>query len=69
MCVSGWWSGVNSEGAVVKEMEAASIAWVCQQFSLPFVGLKAVTDIIDGGRATTEEFLENLELASNNLQG
>lgn len=29
----------------VKEMEAASIAWVLEQFHIPFLALKVVTDI------------------------
>eukprot|EP00656_Telonema_subtile_P019758 TRINITY_DN20964_c0_g1_i1.p1 TRINITY_DN20964_c0_g1~~TRINITY_DN20964_c0_g1_i1.p1 ORF type:complete len:259 (-),score=40.90 TRINITY_DN20964_c0_g1_i1:259-1035(-) len=35
-----------SEGAAVKEMEAASIAWVCLQASVPFVAVKSITDIV-----------------------
>ena len=40
------------EGAVVKEMEAAAVAWVCQQLGLPFFALKTVTDLVDGAVAT-----------------
>ena len=49
-----------SEGAVVKEMEAAAVAWVCKQINIPFVALKGVTDLVDGGAATREEFDSNL---------
>lgn len=34
----------------VKEMEAASIAWVCDMYKTPFICVKAITDIVDGGR-------------------
>jgi 5'-methylthioadenosine nucleosidase len=55
-------------GAAVKEMEAASIAWVAQLFGKPMFCVKAVTDIVDGDRPTNEEFLENLNLAAAHLQ-
>ena len=53
---------------VIKEMEAASICYVCEMAKIPYLGVKSVTDIVDGGRVTSEEFLENLETASKNLQ-
>lgn len=59
---------LRSEGAVVKEMEAAAVAWVCQQLSVPFFALKSVTDIVDGGRRTEQEFYANLDHASGALQ-
>ena len=31
-------------------MEAAGIAWVCSLFSKPLICVKAITDIVDGGR-------------------
>jgi 5'-methylthioadenosine nucleosidase len=54
--------------AAVKEMEAAAIAWVAQLFAKPMFCIKAVTDIVDSERATTEEFLENLSAAAAALQ-
>lgn len=54
--------------ASVKEMEAAAIAWVAQLFHKPMFCVKAVTDIVDGDRATQEEFLENLHTAAAALQ-
>lgn len=59
---------MRSEGAAVKEMEAASVAWVCQAIGVPFVALKAITDIVDGTHATRGEFESNLHMASSNLQ-
>ncbi|KAJ9526327.1 hypothetical protein QJQ45_009764 [Haematococcus lacustris] len=57
-----------AEGAAVKEMEVAAIAWVAALFNKPVVAIKAITDIVDGERATQEEFLENLGAAAAALQ-
>lgn len=54
--------------ASVKDMEAASIAWVCSVTNTPLIVLKVITDIVDGDRPTHEEFLENLSAASKALQ-
>lgn len=45
---------IMSENNVgVKEMEGAGIAWVvCQLYRKPMFCIKAITDIVDGGRAT-----------------
>lgn len=59
---------MQAEGAVVKEMEAASVAWVCRQARVPFLAVKSITDLVDGGKATEEEFYANLEMASRRLQ-
>ena len=39
-------------------MEAGAIAYVCEQLKIPYLGVKSITDIVDGGRVTAEEFLE-----------
>ena len=54
--------------AAVKDMEAAAIAWSCALHGTPFMGLKVVTDIVDGEIATQDEFLANLHAASKSLQ-
>lgn len=54
--------------ADVKEMEAASIAWVADIFGTPMFSVKAVTDLVDVLTPSEKQFLENLLLASNNLQ-
>lgn len=59
---------MSQNQAAVKEMEAAGIVWVTHLFDVPFLALKAITDIVDGERATQEEFLENLHAASEALQ-
>ena len=58
----------NQHQVIVKEMEAGAIAYVCEQLKIPYLGVKSITDIVDGGRVTADEFLENLETASKNLQ-
>lgn len=55
-------------GASVKEMEAAAIAEVAGHFGTPFFAVKSITDIVDGGQATAEEFSANLTAASDALQ-
>ena len=59
---------MRAEGAAVKEMEAAAVAWVCSALGVPFVAVKAITDIVDGPHATRGEFESNLEMASDALQ-
>ena len=54
--------------ASVKDMEAASIAWSCALLKVPFLGVKVVTDIVDGGIPSQEEFLQNLSDAAKSLQ-
>jgi 5'-methylthioadenosine nucleosidase len=54
--------------ASVKDMEAAAIAWSCELHDMPFMGLKVVTDIVDGDQPTQDEFMENLHAASISLQ-
>ncbi len=51
----------------VKEMEAAAIAWVANIFGIPFLAIKAITDIVDGSETTEDEFLKNLNYASKVL--
>lgn len=59
---------MTEHGAAVKEMEAASVAWVVQLFHKHMFCVKAITDIVDGDRATEVEFLENLNAAAAALQ-
>ena len=57
-----------SPDATVKDMEAAAIAWTAELSGTPFMALKVVTDIVDGGRPTQDEFFENLATAAASLQ-
>jgi nucleoside phosphorylase len=51
-----------------KDMEAGAIAWIAEQYHVPFLCLEVVTDPVDGERHTHEEVLENLHTASVALQ-
>lgn len=59
---------MEANDASLKDMEAAAIAWSCKMFDVPYLGVKVVTDIVDGNRATQEEFMENLSTAAKSLQ-
>ncbi len=54
--------------AVIKDMEAAAIAWVCRSLSVPMIAVKAITDLVDEGAPTETQFLQNFHLAVKNLQ-
>lgn len=55
--------------AVAKDMEGAAVAWAAELAgNVPIVGIKVVTDVVDGNKPTQEEFLENLQTASKSLQ-
>ena len=42
-------AGIKANDASVKEMEAAGSAHVTTMFDIPFIAVKAITDIVDGG--------------------
>ncbi|MEN9646558.1 MAG: hypothetical protein RL238_3227 [Actinomycetota bacterium] len=50
-----------------KEMEAASVAWVCETLGVPFVALKTITDLADVAHPTADQFEANLHTASARL--
>lgn len=58
---------MGESGAAVKDMEASGVAWACSLHGVPLLALKSVTDIVDGGKPAEEEFLANLEKASEAL--
>ena len=58
---------LKREPVVNKEMEAAAIAWVASLWNVPLIAIKSVTDLMDGGQTTSEEFLQNLCFAAQNL--
>ncbi len=59
---------IRENGAVIKEMEAAAVAWVCEMMEVPMFAVKAITDLIDRSMSTEEQFVANLHLAVSNLQ-
>lgn len=58
---------IQESGAIIKDMEAAAIAWVCRTFAVPLIAVKAITDLIDAPAPTEEQFLQNLASAVQNL--
>ncbi|KAJ0968066.1 hypothetical protein J5N97_024983 [Dioscorea zingiberensis] len=53
-------ASILANGATIKDMEGAAVAYVADLFSVPVIFVKAVTDIVDGEKPTAEEFLQNL---------
>ncbi|TXG64726.1 hypothetical protein EZV62_011720 [Acer yangbiense] len=53
-------SSIIANDATVKDMEGAAVAYVADLLKVPAIFVKAVTDIIDGDKPTSEEFLQNL---------
>lgn len=53
-------SSIIANDATVKDMEGAAVAYVADLLKTPAIFIKAVTDIVDGDKPTSEEFLQNL---------
>ncbi len=58
---------IAASGASVKDMEAAGVAYVCELSGVPFLAVKAITDLVDAPEPTVEQFLANLATASVRL--
>lgn len=59
---------IKTTGGEIKDMEAAAVAWVAQLHGVPVFCVKAVTDLVDSGVATPDQFKANLHLATQNLK-
>ena len=57
----------DRHGVAAKEMEAASVAWVCWMLDLPLYALKSITDFIDHPSSTAEQFERNFHTAGASL--
>lgn len=55
-------------GADIRDMEGGAIAQVCAHAGVPFYSFKAISDMAGRG-STTEQFLKNLRLCTDNLRG
>ncbi|KAF9676116.1 hypothetical protein SADUNF_Sadunf09G0104800 [Salix dunnii] len=53
-------ASIVANDATVKDMEGAAVAYVADLLKVPAIFIKAVTDIVDGEKPTSEEFLQNL---------
>ena len=51
-------AALDASGASIKEMEGAAIAYVASLYSVPLLAVKAITDIVDGGRVSGALFLD-----------
>ncbi|KAJ0968093.1 hypothetical protein J5N97_025010 [Dioscorea zingiberensis] len=60
-------ASILANGATIKDMEGAAVAYVADLFSVPVIFVKAVTDIVDGEKPTAEEFLQNLVAVTASL--
>lgn len=58
---------IEANHGELKDMEAAAVAFVCSLMDMPCMLLKSVTDLLDGGVNTLDEFRANLRLASERL--
>ena len=58
---------IAKSGGVVKEMEAAAVAYVGEMLAIPVMALKAITDLVDHHTATADQFNANLLMASQRL--
>ena len=58
----------EAEGVHAKEMEAAAIARLARDYGLPFLAVKAVTDMVDHPEPEHEAFLRNLDRVSGALE-
>ena len=58
----------ETEGVHVKDMEAAAVARLAASLQVPFLAVKAVTDLVDRPEPEEESFLRNLERVSAMLQ-
>ncbi len=58
---------IKENKAIIKDMEAAAIAWVCRTLAVPMAAVKAITDLIDEKTPTETQFLDNFSLACTNL--
>lgn len=54
-------------GCDIREMEAGAIAEVCKYAGVPFVSVKAISDVYGSG-STTEQFRQNCAFALQNLK-
>lgn len=58
---------IRRNGGELKDMEGASVGFVCSLLHVPVLYVKSVTDLCDGPAETYEEFSKNLSEASEAL--
>ena len=58
---------MSEVNASLKDMEAASIAWLCDMANIPLMIIKSVTDFVDHENNNEEEFTNNFNRSVSNL--
>ena len=58
---------MKQTGGEVKDMEAGAVAWVASLYNIPLLCVKAITDLVDAGHSTPEQFNDNFLLATQRL--
>lgn len=58
---------IEENNGQLKDMEGAAVAFVCSLLNVPCMHVKSVTDLVDSGVNTAEEFRRNLAMASEEL--
>jgi 5'-methylthioadenosine nucleosidase len=54
------WERMERDGIQLKEMEAASLARICEAAGVPFVAIKVVSDILDAKETFESQFFASL---------
>lgn len=58
---------IRRNGATLKEMEAAAIAWACFLTQRPFFAVKSVTNLVSTSVSSANEFERNFSIAVDSL--
>ncbi|KAJ4757620.1 5'-methylthioadenosine/S-adenosylhomocysteine nucleosidase [Rhynchospora pubera] len=57
-------AAILANDATLKDMEGAAVAYVADLLSVPAIIVKAVTDLVDIGNLTSQDFFQNLVVVS-----
>ncbi len=60
-------ASMDSHNAVIKDMEAAAVAWIGWELHIPVLAVKAITDFVDEPNISPLQFVKNFALAHVNL--
>jgi nucleoside phosphorylase len=61
-------SELERNNADVKDMESAAFAEVADSNGVPFLAIRTITDFVDSGRSTPEQFTSNFNHATGKLR-
>lgn len=60
-------AAIDKHHAVIKDMEAAAVAWVGWELHVPVLAVKAISDFVDEPSMNPVRFVKNITLAYHNL--